>query len=83
MTYQVEPIREYLATVLNSLPAGNLCKQLGPRSGPTSSGLIWIQTLFDTLKIGFEKVNLKKKADDLKACKITQHAKSYDVMISK
>ena len=25
--------------------ADKLCKQIGPRSGPTMSGLIWIQTI--------------------------------------
>ena len=46
------------------------------------SGLIWIQTVWQTLMVFlkdfFKNVNLKKqqqKTDNKKACKITQHAK--------
>ena len=31
--------------VANLLSADNLCKQSGPRSGPTECQLIWIQTV--------------------------------------
>ena len=42
------------------------------------SGLSWSKQ-FDTLMVFlndfFEKVNFKKNSDDIKACKISQHAK--------
>ena len=59
--------------VVTLLSADNLCKQFGPRSGPTKL----LDTLMVFLKDFFEKVDFKEKsADDKKACKITQHAKS-------
>ena len=47
-----------------------LCKQFGPRSGPTECQSWSGSKLFDTCKFG------KKSADDKKAWKITQHEKS-------
>ena len=52
--------------------ADNICKEFGPRSGP--SGLIWIQTVWHSngiLDFFIEKVEIEEKhADDNKACKI-------------
>ena len=61
--------------------ADNLCKQFGPRSGPTESracsGSNVFATLMVFLKEFFKNVNFhKKSADDKKACQITQHSKS-------
>ena len=52
--------------------ADNLCKQLGPRSGPTVSGLIWIQAVWHwwySWKNFSKKLILKKSADDKKSMK--------------
>ena len=59
--------------------AHNLCKKIGPRSGPTKlSGLIWFQSVCHSDGIPesfFEKVDFEKKsADDKKAEKISQGA---------
>ena len=62
--------------------ADNLSKQFGPRSGPTYVGpdldpnhltLWWYFRIYFFWKSWF----WKKSEDDKKACKITQHAKSY------
>ena len=50
--------------------ADNLCKQFASRSGPTNSDGIIKRNVW---KSWFWK---KKSADDKKACKITQKAKS-------
>ena len=63
---------------LQVLPADNLCKQFGPRSGPTYSRSRSGSKLFDTdsihERIFWKSWFWKKSADDKKACKITQDA---------
>ena len=53
------------------LSADNICKQFGPRPGPTKCTK-WIQSIWHwwySWKIYFKKVILKKSLDDKKACK--------------
>ena len=65
--------------------ANNLCKQLGPRSGPT--GLIWIQTAWLSTDIPEKnrqkttttnKLILKKNQQTTKLWQITSYAKRVD-----
>ena len=60
--------------------ADNLCKQFGPRSGPTKHRAWSESKLFDTLvvflKVFFEKVDFEKDQQTTKTCKISQLAKS-------
>ena len=59
--------------------ADNLCKQFGPRSGPTKCRARSGSKLFDFmllfLKEFLETLILKKNVNDRGACKITQHAR--------
>ena len=61
--------------------ADNFCKQFGSRSGPTKCLAWFASILFDTQMVFqkefFEKFDFEKKsADDKKARKISQGAKS-------
>ena len=62
------------------LSADKLCKHLVPRSDPTNFQSWSRFKLFDNsncfLKFFFKTFILKKSADNINACKITQHAKS-------
>ena len=60
--------------------ADNLCKQFGPRPGPTKcrawSGFKLLDTLMIFLKEFFENINFEKnQQNDEKSGKIAEHAK--------
>ena len=65
------------------LSTDNLSKQCGPRSGLTF--LVWTQIVWRSDGIPerfyFKKLILKKSADDKKACKITQQACLFDLIL--
>ena len=64
------------------LSAVNLCRQLGPRSGPGKHQASSGSKLFDTdgiPEIVFEKVNFANK----KACKISQHFKDWNGFLGR
>ena len=88
----MEKVLLSLQNSLSSLSAGddfsqitdNLRKQFGHRSGPTKCWARSVSKLFDTmmliLNIVFEKVNFKKKYQQIiKYLQNTQHAKSYQL----
>ena len=72
---------------VNSLPttADNLCKQFGPRPGPTKCRPWSGSKLFDTLMVFLKEILespfWKKSTNDKKAWKITQWAKSWYVWL--
>ena len=64
--------------------ADNLCKQFGPRSGPTKSASERFDTLIVLQKEFFLKVNFEKKSQQTitQARKIIQHAKRFKTVKS-
>ena len=80
LTYEVYMYWVYIGLTSSDMSsADNLCKQFGPRSGPTECRFWSGSKLFDTqsdLERNLKKLILKKSAVDKNAWKMTLPAKS-------